>query len=63
MAVGFSICAEHIVFWCTGFESGFTGFLGLIITSLVWVGRLFYLMTLSLQGLSPMRNASAKRRE
>jgi len=43
------------------FESGFTGFRGLTITSL---GSLegYYELVLSFQGFSSMRNASAKRR-
>ncbi|MBU6220532.1 MAG: hypothetical protein KGQ50_07735 [Bacteroidetes bacterium] len=40
------------------FESGFSG---LTITLLVWVGR-FYYMLLPLPGLSPVRYAAAKRR-
>jgi hypothetical protein len=44
-----------------GFESGFSGFRGLTITSLVGLGRLL-LNVLSFQGFSPMRYASAKRR-
>jgi hypothetical protein len=43
------------------FESGFTGFRGLTITSLVSVEG-YYEMVLSYQGFSPMRNASAKKR-
>ena len=41
MAVGFFIRAEHILFWCTGFESGFSRFRELTITSLVRFGRLY----------------------
>jgi hypothetical protein len=43
------------------FESGFTGFRGLTITSLVGLEG-YYELVLSYQGFSPMRNASAKRR-
>jgi hypothetical protein len=43
------------------FESGFTGFRGLTITSLGSVEG-YYEMVLSFQGFSPMRYASAKRR-
>jgi hypothetical protein len=43
------------------FESGFTGFRGLTITTLVSEEG-YYEMVLSFQGFSPMRNASAKRR-
>jgi hypothetical protein len=43
------------------FESGFTGFRGLTITSMVSVEG-YYEMVLSFQGFSPMRYASAKRR-
>ena len=43
------------------FESGFTGFIGLTITSLARVGRLS-LKGLSYRRFSPMRYASAKRR-
>ena len=42
------------------FESGFTGFRGLTITSLVWWED--YYMVLSFSGFSPLRYASAKRR-
>jgi hypothetical protein len=43
------------------FESGFTGFIGLTITSLARVGRLS-LKGFSYRRFSPMRYASAKRR-
>ena len=43
------------------FESGFTGFIGLTITSLARVGRLS-LKGISYRRFSPMRYASAKRR-
>jgi hypothetical protein len=43
-----------------GFESGFTGFIGLTITSLVW-GEDYYYMVLSFQSLQPMRYAAARR--
>ena len=42
------------------FESGFSGFIGLTITSLVWVGRLL-LNGAFVARSSPMRNASAKK--
>jgi len=38
--MGRKLCAQQPVF-----ESGFTGFSGLTITSLVWVGRLLYVVS------------------
>lgn len=42
------------------FESGFTGFRGLIIPSPVWEEG-YYKLVLSFPSFSPMRNESAKR--